>query len=111
MIKNNLLYSYDEENKIISPIPASPFLLPAVAIYLTVWAGSLLTKILNGHYGPEVVSKTRNVDYIEWKKYRDRYLYLVDRRSRLGLNLKEIRELMRLQYPPWAQPGEVWTYK
>lgn len=111
MIKNNLLYSYDDETNTISPLPASPYLLPAIFAYCFVWLGSLAFRYLKGNTGPENATKTRGLEYETWKVYRDRYVFLVDKKQSQGLSIEEVRELARIQYPPWAGPGEIWTYK
>lgn len=113
MIKNNLLYVYDEESKAISPMPASPYLLPAIVGYGLLWFVSILVDSFNGtgigHR--QNVSKSRGVDYETWKVYRDKYLLLVKKREDYGLTSAEIQELYLIQHPPWAKPDEVWTYK
>lgn len=111
MIKNNLLYSYDEENNKISPLPASPYLIPAIIAYCFIWLGSLTARYFKGNIGPENVTKSRNLSYETWQIYRDRYIFLVDKRRNHGLTVAEIKELAGLQYPPWAKRGEIWTYK
>ena len=111
MIKNNLLYSYDDENKKISPLPASPYLLPAVIVYVLLWAGSCISSFFNRSSNTENVTKTMGLTYETWRPYRDRYICLIDKKNRQGLTPNEARELARVQYPPWAKHGEVWTYK
>lgn len=111
MIKNNLLYSYDEGDGKISPLPASPYLVPAILAYCLLWLGSLTSRYIRGNTGPENLTNTRGLEYQTWKIYRDRYIFLVDKKAKEGLTIQEIRELTKIQYPPWAGPGEVWTYK
>lgn len=113
MIRNNLLYSYDQENNVISPIPASPYLIPAIIGYGLLWFVGLFfdssKKYLLGV--KEKITHTRGVDYETWKVYRDKYIYLIKKREDYGLTAAEIIELRTIQRPPWAQPDEIWTYK
>lgn len=113
MIKNNLLYSYDQESSTISPLPASPYLIPAVIGYGLLWLIGLAfdssKRYLLGV--KEKITETRGIDYETWKVYRDQYIYLIKKREEYGLTAAEIRELNSIQHPPWAQADEIWTYK
>jgi hypothetical protein len=43
--------------------------------------------------------------------YKKRYKELVQKKHwGGGLSIEELLELNRIQRPPWAEPGELWTY-
>jgi hypothetical protein len=101
------LWGIDCQTGGISPLPASPLLLPAIIVSGILWVISKLW--------PEPV-KTQpipdNFNQEEWDRNYSLYHKLVAKRA-AGIELTA-SESIQLRYylprPSWAKPGEYWTY-
>ena len=102
----NLWWAYDENNGNFSALPASPVLLPAIGLFF------LLAVFDKMNSGPKVIGKTdaisKHGELFEANKTRFYELIAIMRRR--PLTDDERTELYKIQHPPWADPGEVWTY-
>ncbi|MGA1073398.1 MAG: hypothetical protein ACO3S3_12115 [Pseudohongiellaceae bacterium] len=102
----NIWWAYDENNGSFSALPASPVLLPAIGLFL------LLAAFDKMNSGPKVIGKTdaltKYPELFEANKTRFHELLVIMKRR--PLTSDETAELYKIQHPPWADPGEVWTY-
>lgn len=100
----NLIYSYDDSSGSFSPLPASPFLLPAIFL----WA------FFKFATNAKEIKKITNSSPIEMPEkfyaYKKRYHEMIEIQGRRDFTDKEHSEFHSLIYPPWGEPGEVWTY-
>ena len=105
----NIWWAYDEDNGSFSALPASPLLLPALGLFFLM---AVFDKMSNGENAGKVTgSANRVLEYgplFEQNKARFNQLLAIMRRREL--NEDETAELYKIQHPPWAEPGEVWTY-
>lgn len=102
-----LLWGIDCESGKISALPASPLLLPAVAIAFIFWIiGKVWRKPVKREPLPD------NFNHTEYR--RNKAIY-----DRLCLKIRQGKELTAneqiminyyLPRPSWAKPGEHWTY-
>lgn len=102
----NIFYAYDSATGSFSPLPASPWLLPAMGVFalLAAYKKCELSR-------PVIVGEPPEIDPKVLNSYRARYNKLIDKKHwGDGLSFEESIELNNLQRPPWAKPGEVWTY-
>lgn len=107
-MSTNILYAYDSEKGSFSALPASPWLLPAIGIFalLAFYNHNRQSKV-------RVLDESPNIDMKLFNEYRIRYKELLDKKYALvngGLTIEESIELQGLIRPPWAEPGELWTY-
>jgi hypothetical protein len=105
---SQILWGYDDTNKSFSPFPASPFLLPVMGILAFAGLCAQIAKHL-----PEEIETTPapeiNTTLLEF--YRQRYKELTSKKTcGIELNQQERLELLAIKNPPWAKPGETWTY-
>lgn len=105
----NIWWAYDEDNGSFSALPASPLLLPALGLFFLM---AVFDKMGNGENAGKVTGNTdRVLEYgplFEENKARFKELIAIIRQREL--NEDETAELYKIQHPPWAEPGEVWTY-
>ena len=105
----NIWWAYDEDNGSFSALPASPLLLPAIGLFFLL---AMFDKMSNGENAGKVTgSASRVLEYgplFEQNKARFNQLLAIMRRRELSED--ERSELHRIQHPPWAEPGELWTY-
>jgi len=105
----NIWWAYDEDNGSFSALPASPLLLPAIGLFFLL---AVFDKMSSGENAGKVTgSANRVLEYgplFEQNKARFNQLLTIMRRREL--NEDEKSELHRIQHPPWAGPGELWTY-
>lgn len=107
---DRLLYDYDSSTNKISPLPASPLLLPAV-IVMAVF--SACYAIFGAFIRPKTSGTTiekLGVPRSLFLQYREKYLRLKAIESRRPLTLAEAIELHDAEYPPWGS-GCRWKYK
>lgn len=102
-----LLWSSDNETGGLSPIPASPLLLPAFGIY----AALAVSKVFYD-YARSFKPKPEGFSRSEYEYNKEREAYLIHKKYTLGeelttAELYELREV--LPYPSWSN-GERWTY-
>lgn len=106
---NQIFWGYDDTNKTFAPFPASPFLIVALGFFALAWVAVKIASLLNLEMGPKTVIHGVDTELIQ--QYAIRYRQLMHKKSIQGeLDLQDRIELMRLKSPPWAQPGETWTY-
>jgi len=102
----NIFWSYDESEGSFSPLPASPWLLPAIGLF----ALAALFQAIKSSQPPEELGPMPPYDPILYEKNKTRYYYLIQRKADYGLSEDEQSELNRLIRPPWASKGQIWTY-
>jgi hypothetical protein len=102
-----LLWGIDPESGSIGALPASPLLLPALAVYCLIW---LLSPLYRNRQKPTPTPSSFNEQ--QWAKNKQEYDALV-RKIRAGKSLSDM-EMIRLNTvlprPDWAEPGEWWSY-
>lgn len=112
MRKNNsdpsLLYSYDSDTGHISPLPASPLLLPVMLTMLIVEVIKAIARWFEWQQWQttENIFETRNVTREEYERDRKQYLSIVRKRDTVGLDDIDRINLRRVMYPHWLKPGE-----
>lgn len=102
----NIWWAYDESNGNFSALPASPLLLPAIGLFF-------LLAVFDKMSGDSKKIGTTNAithhgELFEANRVRFNELIAIIKRRQLTED--ETAELDRIQHPPWAEPGEVWTY-
>lgn len=102
----NIWWAYDEGNGSFSALPASPLLLPCMGLFF------LLAVFDRINSGPKVIGTTNAAsEHGElFEANRLRFNELIAVLKYRALTEDEAAELYRIQHPPWAAPGEVWTY-
>lgn len=100
-------WAYDENTGTFSALPASSFLLPALGLLcLAPLIERALDKI---NENPRPLPNGFNYDL--FCRYQQRYKELAKKRAIQGeLTDQEYIEWHQLMRPPWAEPGELWTY-
>ena len=105
----NIWWAYDESNGSFSALPASPLLLPALGLFFLL---AVFDSMSNGESAGRITGDTdRVLEYgplFEQNKVRFEELLAIMRQRPLDDN--ETAELYKIQHPPWATTGEVWTY-
>ena len=105
----NIWWAYDESNGSFSALPASPLLLPALGFFFLL---AVFDKMGGGENSGKITGSadrvTESGPLFEQNKTRFKELLAIMRRRQL--NDDEEAELHKIQHPPWAEPGEVWTY-
>lgn len=105
----NIWWAYDESEGSFSALPASPLLLPALGFFFLL---AVFDKMSGGKNSGKVTgSADRVAEYgplFDRNKIRFSELLIIMRRRQLSDD--EQAELREIQHPPWAAPGEVWTY-
>jgi hypothetical protein len=105
----NIWWAYDEDNGSFSALPASPLLLPALGLFFLLAAFDKMRSKDNGGKMTGRADKVLNYGPLfEQNKARFNELLAIMRRRQL--NEDESAELYQIQHPPWAEPGEIWTY-
>lgn len=102
----NIFYAYDSQTGSFSALPASPWLLPAMGAFalLAAYQKCRLSK-------PSIIGTAPSINPIIRDIYSKRYSELIEKKHwGGGLTFRESIELKDIQHPPWADPGEVWTY-
>lgn len=102
----NIFYAYDSQTGSFSALPASPWLLPAMGAFalLAAYQKCKLSKACVIGEAPEINPIIRDI-------YTKRYKELIHKKHwGGGLEFNESIELQKIQHPPWAEPGEIWTY-
>lgn len=103
-----ILWNYDESSGTISALPASPLLLPAMIGLGLLWLSQSIIGLFR-------IARPLpwNFDKQQYLKNKKRYNYLIHKKYILEreLSVAEWYELEKvLPFPPWAKPGERWTY-
>lgn len=105
----NIWWAYDENNGSFSALPASPLLLPALGLFFLM---AVFDKMSSENNGGKVIGRADKVlnygPLFEQNKVRFKQLCDIIRKRELSED--ERSELYQLQHPPWAEPGEIWTY-
>lgn len=102
----NIFWAYDESEGSFSPLPASPWLLPAIGLFAL---AALFKAIKDSGPAPET-GPPPVYDPIIYENNKKRYYYLIQRKVDCGLSDDDQSELDRLIRPPWVTNGQVWTY-
>jgi hypothetical protein len=102
----NIWWAYDESNGSFSALPASPLLLPAIGLFFLLAVFDSMSK------GDKVTGTTNAIsEHGElFEANRIRFNEIIAIIKRRQLTEQEEAELYQIQHPPWAAPGEVWTY-
>lgn len=109
---NQIKYAYEVSNGSISPLPASPLLLPVLALL------GVAAPLLKAKYDYEDThAPSRPIDKQLYESFRKEYLMLVAKRTALeqckparDLMPSELTRLIELKNPPWKMEFETWTY-
>lgn len=103
---SEIKWAYDESTGSFSALPASNFLLAAIGFIC------LLPLIEQGYWHHITRPKPcPNIDKELWAHYAERYKHLFHKMSNdIELTLPEKLEWAKITRPPWAKPGENWTY-
>lgn len=107
---DRLLYDYDTETNKISPLPASPLLLPAIIVLGIFYIFNAIWRLLFGNENMGVDIKKYGVSSEIISSYRNKYFRLKAIERRRPLSFTELNELHRVEYPPWGR-GHKWQYK
>jgi hypothetical protein len=102
----NIFYAYDSQTGSFSALPASPWLLPAMGAFalLAAYQKYKLSR-------PSIIGEAPEISPVIRDIYGKRYRELIHKKHwQGGLDFRESIELQNIQNPPWAEPGEVWTY-
>lgn len=102
-----LLWGIDCNSGQISPLPASPLLLPCAIVAGFLW---LIAKIWPKRIKKQPLSADFN--QAEWDRNYKLYHKLINKKA-AGIQLTESENIMLryyLPYPSWSKPGEYWTY-
>lgn len=104
---SEIKWAYSVENGSISALPASPWLLPALGL---ICLAPLVAKIVEqAERAPKPLPE--DFDPIMFNNYREVYRDLMHKKqSGIELSMEERLTLQNISNPPWASPGEVWTY-
>lgn len=105
VLMSQIKWAYDESTGGFSALPASPFLLPVLGL---VCLAPLLDKLLEaGQRNPQPCDANPGM----YERYKQEYHRLAAKQlSANGLEDGDLSKMHRLMFPPWATPGEVWTY-
>jgi len=107
---DRLLYDYDSQTNKISPLPASPLLLPAI-VFLGIWyIGQKIYSLFRPRKPLNIIAD-RNVPPEMLRSYRKEYLEMMETKKSRDLTTLERIRLEHLKYPPWSFPGETWDYR
>jgi hypothetical protein len=104
---SNIWWAYDEENGSFSALPASPMLLPALGLF---FLAAVFSRAQKSSGPTKLACEMQNVDHGLIHRNAARFHELLAIMKTRNLNDSEESELYRIQHPPWAEPGEVWTY-
>ncbi|MFZ9365816.1 MAG: hypothetical protein ACO253_07995 [Burkholderiaceae bacterium] len=104
---SEIKWAYDTETGSFSALPASPWLLPALGLFLLAPIAQKIAeeaakdpRPLGDKFDPGAYMQNKlNYHHLTRKKA-----------SPEGLTLQEELELISIMNPPWAEPGELWTY-
>jgi hypothetical protein len=104
---SEIKWAYHVENGTISALPASPWLLPALGILCL---APLVAKLVEqAERDPQPLPE--NFDPILFNDYRKIYRALMHKKaSGIELSTEESLRLQTIAHPPWAKPGEIWSY-
>lgn len=104
---SEIKWAYDAQTGSFSALPASPWLLPALGLlFLAPLIERIATKIerrprpLPANFDPVLHEKNRQI------------YHKIMHKKKLGIQLsvEESLTLISIRYPPWAEPGETWSY-
>jgi hypothetical protein len=99
-------WAIDESDGRISPLPASPLLLPAVGVFAFI---ALCASIARANAKPEPLKTP--IDPAEYQRNSAIYHELMmKKRNGIELTIQEVVSLEKAQHPSWAEPGERWFY-
>lgn len=111
-MSNEIKYVYESTNGSISPLPASPLLVPSLLLL-----GFIAPFYKAKYIQEDTQAPSRPIDAELHEKYRVRWLELRAKRNALmncspsrDLPTKEWNELRRLENPPWRLQYEHWSY-
>lgn len=107
---DRLLYDYDSETNKISPLPASPLLLPAM-LFIGAWYIAEKIWHLFRIEKPINIIEDRGVPPEMLESYRKEYHEIIAIKNTRELDTLERLRLEHLRHPPWALPGETWSYE
>jgi len=105
----NIWWAYDESEGSFSALPASPLLLPALGFFFLL---AVFDEIAEKGRSKQITKPAAElkVDRTLFDSNKQRYRELLNVIKVRPLNEDEESEMYRLSHPPWAEPGEVWTY-
>lgn len=104
---SEIKWAYDSETGGFSALPASPWLLPALGLLCLAPIAQRIVE--EGQKDPKPAGK--DFDPVLYLEYKLTYRSLVQKQfSCQGLTTEEEMQMISIMNPPWAEPGEVWTY-
>lgn len=104
---SEIKWAYDSETGSFSALPASPWLLPALGLLCL---APIAQKIAE-EAQKDVQPTGNSFDPVLYLEYKQTYHDLVRKQfSADGLTMQEEMQMISVMNPPWAEPGEVWTY-
>lgn len=104
---SQIKWAYDESTGSFSALPASPWLLPVLGLMCLAPLIEYIWEKADNAPKP----LPADFDYKLHAKYKDIYLELKHKEKQQGyLDSWDRNRLVEVQNPPWALPGEIWTY-
>jgi hypothetical protein len=109
---NQIKYAYEASSGNVSALPASPLLLPALALL------GVVAPVIKAKYDYEDThAPYRPIDAELHESFRTEYLNLMAKKIALekckpprDLMPSELTRLIELRNPPWKKEFETWTY-
>lgn len=104
---SEIKWAYDSQTGSFSALPASPWLLPTLGLLCL---APLVAKIVEeAEKAPEPLPA--DFDPALFAEYRATYRDLMGKKTAgLQLTSEESLRLQIIEHPPWAKPGETWSY-
>jgi hypothetical protein len=108
-MSTNIWWAYDDSSGTFSPLPASPLLLPAIGLFFLL---AVYDRMRHKWQSGKILATANQlgVDNTTIGEYRKRYNELLSIMMYRNLDEDEQSEMHQLEHPPWAEPGEVWSY-
>lgn len=104
---SEIKWAYDSQTGGFSALPASPWLLPALGLLCLAPIAQKLVE--EGLKDPQPAGN--DFDPALYLEYKQTYHDLVQKQfSPDGLTMQEELQMLSIMNPPWAEPGERWTY-
>lgn len=105
-----LWWAYDEENVSFTPLPASPWLFPA--LFVLGFRKLFRRQTLPTENKPVFCRYANNIDPVEYRANRAIYLRLKESwRKNGGWTDQEYFLNRKITQPSWALPHESWSYE
>lgn len=104
---SEIKWAYDAQTGSFSALPASPWLLPALGL---ICLAPIVERLIEeSRKDPRPVNP--KFDPVLYAQYKQEYNDLAKKQfSPVGLTDAEELRMISIMSPPWAEPGERWTY-